>query len=46
MMLDQHEYIINNYTKEELHSIIYSKEVQDILEYNRTTFIEYAKRHK
>ena len=46
MMLYQHENIINNYSLTELHDIIYSKEVQDILEYNRTTFIEYAKRHK
>lgn len=46
MMLDQHEYITNSYTLEELHNKIYSKEVQDILEFNRQEFIKIAKGHK
>ena len=46
LMLDQHEYIINNYTLEQLHNKIYSKEVQDILEFNRQEFIKIAKGHK
>lgn len=46
MMLDQYEYILHNYTLEQLHNKIYSKEVQDILEFNRKEFIKLAKGHK
>lgn len=46
LMLEQHKYIVDNFSLEELHRKIWSKEVQDILEHNRYRFIELAKRHK